>query len=123
MANIIINAAALICQAPVFTHTEWTGSRYIFSVDWTSNGVYYSTIDPTTNLELSIVIVQTATGTIDYTGIIQASVSFSATGYTFNIWDFFPNFSDKYTITLSLKLTSQAACNETGSITLPVDYS
>jgi hypothetical protein len=122
MGDIIINVEALICEAPIFTHTEWTGIRYEFSIDWTSNGDDYFLIDPTTNLELSMEIVEVSNNVTVYTGVVDSSVPFNATGYIFNVLDYYQGFSSKYKLILTLSLTSQAACNISNSYTLPIDY-
>lgn len=122
MANIIINVEALQCEAPIVTNSSWSGIRYVFNVDWTSKGSYYSTIDPTTNLELSIEIRETVPNTLVYSGVIDPSAPFDATGYQFDVLDYYSGFSGKYTLILVLNLTSNAACNETTSYTFPIDY-
>lgn len=120
--NIIFNVAELQCVAPTIISTSWTGIRYVFNVDWTSNGDEYHNIDPTTNLELSMDIIEVATSTTVFSGVINASVPFIATGYQFDAYDYYPTFSDKYQITLTLNLTSDTVCNESSSFTIPVDY-
>lgn len=122
MANIVINVEALQCEAPIVTNSSWSGIRYVFNVDWTSQGAYYSTIDPTTNLELSIEIRETIPDILVYSGIIDPSAPFDATGYQFNVLDYYGGFSGKYTLILKLNLTSNATCNEITSYTFPIDY-
>lgn len=122
MGEIIINVEALVCEAPQVTHSEWTGIRYVFSVDYNSNGDDYSVFDPTTNLELSIEIRETIPNTVVYSGVINPSAPFNATDYQFNVLDYYNGFSGKYTLILKLSLTSNAACNELTSYTFPIDY-
>jgi hypothetical protein len=120
--KIIFNVSELQCIPPNITNTSWTGIRYVFDVDWTSNGNEYHSIDPTTNLELSMTIVEVATSTTVFSGVIDSSVPFITTGYQFDAYDYYPTFSDKYQITLTLSLTSVIACNESTSFIIPIDY-
>jgi hypothetical protein len=122
MANIIINVDELICEDSIVTNSSWSGIRYVFNVDWTSKGDEYSIFDPTTNLQLSIEIRETIPNTIVYSGVIDNSAPFDATGYQFNVLDYYTGFSGKYTLILILDLTSNAACNEQTRYTFPIDY-
>lgn len=124
MANIVINVDELICEAPVFVHTEWTGARYVFSIDWTSLGDVYFQFDPTIRMELSMEIYQNVNNppTLEYSGVIDSNAPFNVTGYTFNVNDYTFNFSSKYDLYLTLKLISDASCNESTTYQLPIDY-
>ena len=122
MAYIIFNVAELICEAPIVTNSQYTTSRYTFNVDWISKGDEYYQFDPSTNLELSIEIRETIPNILVYSGVIEPSVPFNATGYKFNVLDYFSGFSNKFTLYLILKLTSDRACNETTTYEFPIDY-
>ena len=124
MGNIIINVDELICEAPIVLHSEWTGIRYVFSVDYSSIGDQLAIFDPTVRMELSITIYQNTTTPpqFEYTGVIDSNAPFDATGYTFNVVDYFPTFSSKFDLYLTLKLISDESCNEQFTYQFPIDY-
>lgn len=123
MSNIIFNVAALVCEAPEVVSSNWTGIRYVFSVDWKSKGDEYILFDPTVNMEASIEIYQNTYNPpqLEYTGVIDANAPYNVNGYTFNVLDFHTTFSAKYDLYLVLKLTSEA-CSETVKYKFPIDY-
>lgn len=121
MGNIIFNVAEFICENPVIQNVTWSGIRYIFDTDWTSQGNYYSSFDPTTNMELSMDIIEVSNSNIVFSGVIDNSVPFNAIDYQFDVLDFYPGFSDKYQITLKLKITNQG-CDNTGTYIVPITY-
>lgn len=125
MANIIINVEALQCQAPIITNVQFTGARYVFSVDWESRGDEYFTIDPTTKMQLKMDIYETSTPTdvLTYSAIIDYDAPFNTTNYTFDVLNYTDNFSSKYYIILTLFLASETLCNEETSYQVPVTYS
>jgi hypothetical protein len=124
MADIIINVDALVCEAPVVTHSEWTGARYVFNVDWTSIGDQLATFDPTVRMEVGIIIYQNTTTPpqFEYSGVIDSNGPFNATGFSFDVVDYFPTFSSKFDLYLTLKLISDASCNEETTYQFPIDY-
>ena len=54
MGNINFNISEFICESPVLTSVVYTGVRYEFILNWTSQGSYYNTFDPTTVVQLWI---------------------------------------------------------------------
>lgn len=124
MGEIIINVDSLVCEAPKVLHSEWTGTRYVFSMDWSSIGDYLATFDPTVRLELSMTIYQNTTTPpqFEYTGVIDSNAPFNTTGYTFNVVDYFPSFSSKYDLYITLKLISDNTCNEEITYQFPLNY-
>lgn len=124
MADIVINVSELFCEVPEVTHSEWTGARYVFSVDYISKGEEYVISDPSTNMELSIYVYEN-TGTtpiLVYEGVINPSAPFNATGYTFDVYDYTELFSSKFILRLKLKLSSDRMCNVETTYQFPVDY-
>lgn len=73
-------------------------------------------------MELSIEIRETIPNTLIYSGVIDSSAPFNATGYQFDVLDYYSGFSGKYTLILKLNLTSNAACNQLTSYTFPINY-
>lgn len=124
MANIIFNVEELLCEAPVVTHSEWTGTRYEFRVDWTSIGDYLATFDPTVRMEAGIIIYQNTVTPpqFEYQGVIDSNAPFNVSGYTFNVVDYFASFYSKYDLYLTLKLISDGSCNEETTYHFPLDY-
>lgn len=121
MSNIIINVDAFMCEDPIIKSVSYTGTRYIFSVTWTSNGEYYSTFEPTTNLELSVDMYDTQTSTLVQSYVINPSAPFDATDYQFNMFDYYNDFSSKFQIYVKLKITN-SVCNNTTTYIVPIDY-
>lgn len=120
--DIIVEVDEFKCEAPIVKNTSWSGIRYIFNVDYESNGEDYILLDPTTNLELSIEVKETATNTVVYTGVINPSAPFNANNYQFDVLDYYPEFSNKYTLILTLNLTSSDLCNLMTNYTFPINY-
>ena len=121
MGDIIINVDEFICESPVIKDVTWNGIRYEFEVDWTSQGTYYSTFDPTTTMELSMDIYEVSNNTLQYSGIIASGVPFDADNYLFDVLDYFPSFSGKYQIHLKLKITN-SGCDNATTFIVPVTY-
>lgn len=121
MGKIVINAQQLQCDSPVISDVTWNGVRYVFLTDWTSQGDYYLSLDPSTNMELSMEISDAQTSVVVFTGIIDSSAPFNATDYQFDVFDYYPDFSAKYQINLKLKLTN-TVCNTVGTYTVPITY-
>jgi hypothetical protein len=121
MADIIININEFICEDPIITDVTWNGIRYEFLVDWTSQGAYYSTFDPSTTMELSMDIYETSNNILQYSGVIATGVPFDVNDYMFNVLDYYPTFSSKYQIHLKLKITN-SGCDNTTTYIVPITY-
>lgn len=124
MGNIIINVAELICESPIVTHSEFTGTNYIFNVDWTSKGNEYSLFDPTIKMMVSIQIYSNIVTppTLEFNGVIDTNAPFNVNGYTIDIKDYYADFSSKYDLYLVLSLISEASCNNATVYKFPINY-
>lgn len=124
MAFININVEALICEDPVFTSVDYTGSRYEFSMNWTSNGEYLSTIDNTTIMNLAVELYHPSDLTNPYnvfSPTVPPPIPFNGTNYLLNIFDYDSSFSSKDQIIFRLGLTGQNTCSTSTSYTIPTD--
>jgi hypothetical protein len=119
MSTININIGEFICEPPIFNSVTYTGTRWIFELDWSSQGSFYSSFDPTTNLSLSIQIVEISSSIIVYSNEVDPSVPFNINNYQIDISDFYSGFNDKYRITFILNLTNEVGCNNSETYTVP----
>lgn len=121
MADVIINVGAFICEAPTFNSSTFSGVRYVFTFDWNSQGAYYSTLDPTTHMELSMVVTEISNNTVVYSGVVDSNVPFNTSTYTIDILDYYSGFSNKYRVDLTLTMINNIGCNNSTNYTIPVN--
>ena len=122
MPNININVADLVCENPIFTSVTYTGTRYEFNLNWTSNGSYYSTFDPTVAMYLYIEMYHPGSSTPYYTG--NASIPFDlydATNYLINVLDYDSSFSSKDRLVFRLSLAGEDSCFTETTYVFPPD--
>lgn len=120
-AFINIDIGAFVCEAPVFNNSTFSGVRYVFTFDWNSEGNYYSTLDPTTHMELSMVITEIANNTLIYSGVVDNNVPFNTNTYDIDILDYYLGFSNKYRVDLTLTMVNNIGCNNSTNYTIPVN--
>lgn len=120
MPDININMGQFVCQSPIINNVTFSGTRYIFNLNWSSQGQYYSTIDPTTTMRLEMEIKEIANSQIVYSEIIDPNADFNNLNYVINIYDYYDAFSNKYSVTFKLTLINEIGCNNTTSYIVPV---
>lgn len=119
MSEININIGEFICEPPIITNVIYTGTRYIFRLFWNSEGDFYQTFDPSTNLSLGIEIVEISNSQVVYSNTTHPTVPFNESGFQIDIMDYFPSFGNKYRLTFRLDLTSDSGCNNSTTYTVP----
>lgn len=119
MASIVFDVEQFICETPVFTGVTYTGTRYEFDLNWFSQGSYYSTFDPTTNIALTVDIYELNTTNLVTSFSIDPSAPFDGNHYMVNILDYLPSHSNKDTIVFTLTLTSTGCTNNVTTYTVP----
>lgn len=119
MAYINIDINAFQCSSPIINSVVYSGTPYLFILDWSSEGDYYTTIDSTTHMTLDIDIIEISSGQTVFTGVISPSVIFNTADYPINILDYYSNFGNKYSVTFNLTLINNIGCNNVTSYTVP----
>lgn len=113
MANIVFTVNEMICESPTITNSSYTGDRYKFSLDWTSNADYYLGINAGATFTLYVDITDEFGGSVY--GFAIGNISANATGYIVDILDYLPSHSGKDTVTFTLKLETYT-CNSEDSV-------
>lgn len=117
--DVNINVNAFQCTPPIFDSVVYTNARYIFDLSWSSEGDYYATLDPTTNMSLEMEIIEISNGQTVLTEVINPSVAFDMSLFSLDILEYYPGFGTKYSVTFKLVLTNNIGCDNTTSYTVP----
>lgn len=123
MADINFNVAAVICEDPVFTSVTYTGTRYEFNLNWTSQGAYFYTFDNTMTMYLYIECYLPG----DPTPYFQQSVGtpppipFDGNNYIINVLDYDPTFSSKNRLVFRLVMSGEDTCYTETTYEFPPD--
>lgn len=113
MANININVGELICEDPIFTSVTYTGIRYEFDLNWTSQASYLSTFDNTVTMYLRIECYDIASSTPYYSSNIPTPppIPFDGVHFLINVLDYVPSFSPKDRLIFRLSMSGETTCN------------
>src|SRR5690606_11374934 len=96
---------AFQCEDPVFTSVQYTGTRYEFSLGWTSNGNQYFDYDPSTTITLYMDIYDEAGNFQQTEEIFTDQTSFDMNDYLVNLLNYNDTLSSKNRVVFRLKLT------------------
>ena len=123
MANINLNVAELVCEDPVFTSVTYTGNRYEFDLNWTSQAAYLSTFDSTVTMYLRIECYLPGVSTPYFTTYIPTppDIPFDGTHFMVNVLDYDASFSPKNRLVFRLYLAGEDSCNTETSFEFPPD--
>ena len=123
MANINLNVAELVCEDPVFTSVTYTGVRYEFDLNWTSQASYLSTFDPTVTMYLYIECYLPGVSTPYFTTSIPTPppIPFDGTHFMVNVLDYDANFSPKNRLVFRLALSGEDSCYTETTYEFPPD--
>ena len=120
MAYININIGALVYEAPNFQNIVYTGSKWIFDLDWTSQGSYYSTFDPTTKMILHLKLIDSVPGIVVFDQDIDINAPFDTNQYTINILDYYDTYSSNFDAIFTLTIVT-ATCQNSDDYMIPTD--
>lgn len=120
MADLIIITNPFVCEPPIFTSVTYTGTNWIFNLNWTSQGAYYATILPNIAMNVTLDIFDPATNTTIYSNVIDNNAPFDASNYMVNVLDYFVGSISKYRITFIITLVG-TQCNQSDSVVFPED--
>lgn len=112
MANINFTIAELICEDPVFTSVTYTGTRFEFDLNWTSQGAYLSNFDNTLNMFLYIECYLPGESTPYFVETVATPppIPYDGNHFMVNVIDYDPSFSPKNRLVFRLVMTGEATC-------------
>lgn len=116
MGNINFDVEEFICESPILTSVVYTGIRYIFELSYTSQGDYYYTFDPTTEIQIWY---QTDGQPTWYQVSPPSNPPFNANGYEIDLINYVP---EPTVVTIfKIILINNAGCsNESNTIDVMV---
>lgn len=118
MANINFDVEEFICESPILTSVVYTGIRYIFEFSYTSQGDYYYTFDPTT--EIQIWYQTDGQSTWYQVSPPLNALPFNANGYEIDLLNYVPE--PKGVTIFKIILINNAGCNnESNTIDVTVN--
>lgn len=118
MGSIHINVDEFVCITPVFTNVSYTGTRYEFDLNWTSQGDYYHTFDPTTTITLYMDLYDDA-GNFLQTYTVLTGQYFNMSHYLVNTLTYDPSVNNKNRVVFRLTLSSTDCVNNTAVVDFP----
>lgn len=102
----------LVCEDPIFTSVTYTGTKYQFNLNWTSQGVFLSSFDNTTEILIKIDMYHEGQTTAFYTGYVTntPTIPFNSNNFLVNVWDYDNTFSAKDRLVFTLIISGETSC-------------
>jgi len=123
MASINLNVEAVVCQNPVFTSVTYTGNRYEFNLNWTSQGAYFYQFDNTVTMYLYIecYLPNASTPYFSQTVSNPPVTPFNGTNFLVNVLDYDSTFSAKNRLVFRLVMSGESTCTTETTYEFPPD--
>lgn len=123
MGNVVINVGEVDCQDPIFTSVTYTGTRYEFKLNWTSQGAYFYQFDNTMTMYLYIECYLPGNATPYFNQQVPTppSIPFDAINYTVNVLDYDSTFTSKNRLVFRLVMAGETTCYTETTYEFPPD--
>jgi len=123
MGNVLISVGQVVCQNPVFTSVTYTGNRYEFNLNWTSQASYFYQFDNTIVMYLYIECYLPGNSSPYFNQQVPTppALPFDGSNYIINVLDYDSTFSAKNRLVFRLVMSGESTCTTETTYEFPPD--